>query len=181
LFEDVNRYARALFPEEGLVVALLGRRDFRQRASDLAGSEYLQVIHGLAAGRPFIDLSLERRVQKLCRDAIQNGLINSAHDCSEGGLAVALAECCVPQGVGFTAEPRLPRRWDAAMFGEGQSRIVVALSPERWEELEAMAAVSGVPLLRLGTTGGDRFRWGPLLDLPVGEISDAWRHGLRDA
>ena len=181
LFEDVNRYARSSFPEEGLVVALLGRRDFRQRAYDLAGSEYLQVIHGLTAGRPFIDLSLERRVQKLCRDAIQNGLINSAHDCSEGGLAVALAECCVPQGIGFTAEPLLPRRWDAAMFGEGQSRIVVALSPERWQGLEAMAAGLGVPLLRLGTTGGDRFRWGPLLDLPLGEISEAWHHGLRDA
>ena len=178
LFEDVNRHARSSFPEEGLVVALLGRRDLRPRAADLAGSEYLQAIHGLVAGRPFIDLSLERRVQKLCRSAIQEGVVNSAHDCSEGGLAVALAECCIPQGVGFTAGPLLPRRWDAAMFGEGQSRIVVTLPPEQWQGLEAMAAVLAVPLLQMGTTGGDRFRWGPLLDLPVGEINDAWRHGL---
>ena len=181
LFEDVNRYARSLFAEEGLAVALLGRRDLRQRASDLAGSEYLQVIHGLAAGRPFINLSLERRVQELCRSAVQEGVISSAHDCSEGGLAVALAECCIPKGVGFTATPILPRRWDAAIFGEGQSRIVVTLPPEGWQGLETMAAALEVPILRLGTTGGDRFSWGPLLDLPVGEISDAWRHGLEAA
>ena len=181
LFEDVNRYARSAFPEEGLVVALLGRRDLRQRTSDLAGSEYLQVIHGLTAGRPLINLSLERRVQELCRSAIQEGVISSAHDCSEGGLAVALAECCIPRGVGFTGEARLPRRWDTAMFGEGQSRIVVTLPPEKWPDLETRAVVLGVPLLRLGITGGDRFRWAPLLDLPVGEIGDAWHHGLADA
>ena len=181
LFEDVNRYSRSVFPEEGLMVALLGRRDLRRRASDLAGSEYLQVMHGLVAGRPFIDLALERRVQELCRGAIQEGVISSAHDCSEGGLAVALAECCIPWGVGFTGQAQLPRRWDTAMFGEGQSRIVVTLPPERWPRLEAMAAVSNVPLLRLGTTGGDRFKWAPLLDLPVGEISDAWRQGLGEA
>ena len=180
LLENVNRHARALFSREGLVVALLGRQGLGQRVSDLAGSEYLQAIHGLTAGRPLIHLALERRVQALCRNAIQEGVIASAHDCSEGGLAVALAECCIPRGVGFSGEPPLPRRWDAAMFGEGQSRIVVALPPERWQALAAMAADLNVPVLRLGTTtGGCRFRWGPLLDLPMDEISDAWRRGLR--
>ena len=160
LFEDVNRYAQSSFPEAGLVVVLLGRQDLRQRRSDLAGSEYLQLIHGMVAGRPYIDLSLEQRVQELCRSAIQESVISSAHDCSEGGLAVALAECCIAQGVGFTAGLPLPRRWDAAMFAEGQSRIVVTLPLERRLDLEAMAAELGVPLFRLGTTGGDRFRWG---------------------
>ena len=67
LLEEVSRHARSAFPDGELVVALLGRQDLRQRASDLAGSEYLRAIHGLTAGRPFIDLTLERRVQELCR------------------------------------------------------------------------------------------------------------------
>ena len=181
LIEDVNRRARAHFHEEGMVVGLLGRRDWRQRASDLAGSEYLQVIHGITAGRPFIDLDMERRVQVLCRQAIQEGDVAAAHDCSEGGLAVALAELCIPNGVGFTGEPILPRRWDAALFGEGQSRIVVAVSPDLWPRLQQMAAASETPLMRLGVTGGDRFTWGHLLDLPVQNISDAWSNGLEQA
>ena len=181
LIEDVHNHARAHFPEEGMVVGLLGRRDWRQRASDLAGSEYLQVIHGITAGRPFIDLDLERRVQDLCRKAIQAGIVAAAHDCSEGGLAVALAEMCIPNAMGFTGEPNLPRRWDAALFGEGQSRIVVAAFPDRWPRLQEMAAAAGAPLLRLGVTGSGRFTWGHLLDLPVQDISDTWRNGLERA
>ncbi len=181
LIEDVTRHAQALFPEEGMVVGLLGRRDWRQRASDLAGSEYLQVIHGMTAGRPFIDLDLERRVQELCRRAIQDGLVSCAHDCSEGGLAVALAELCIPNGIGFTGEANLPQRWDSALFGEGQSRIVVAVTPDRWTGLQGMAAAAGTPLLRLGVTGGGRFTWGHWLDLAVEEISDAWGNGLERA
>ena len=67
---------------------------------------------------------------------------------------MALAELCIPNGVGFTGEPILPRRWDAALFGEGQSRIVVAVSPDLWPRLQQMAAASETPLMRLGVTGG---------------------------
>ncbi len=179
LFQDLNRHVQSFFAQEDLVVGLLGR-SLRQRASDLAGSEYLQVIHSRTAGRPVIDLSLEHRVQALCRSAILDGLISSAHDCSDGGLAVTLAECCIPQGVGFTGDALLPRRWDAALFGEGQSRIVVSLPPEQWPALEKMAAGVNVPLQRLGVTGGNRFRWDRLVDLPLPEISDAWSNGLKD-
>ena len=107
--------------------------------------------------------------------------MTSAHDCSEGGLAVALAELCIPNGIGFTGEPILPRRWDAALFGEGQSRIVVAVPHDRWLRLQEVASSAGAPLLRLGVTGGSRFTWGHWLDLPVDEISDAWSNGLEQA
>ena len=181
LLEDAARHARSFFPDDGLVVALLGAARLRPRASHLAGSEYLQVIHDLVAGRPAIDLSLELRVQELCRSAVQHEVLASAHDCSDGGLAVSLAECCISTGVGFQGEAELPRRWDAAMFGEAQSRIVVALLPELWPRLEEMAADIGVPIMRLGRTGGSRFQWGRYVDLSVAEISDTWRHGLERA
>ena len=73
LLEDATRHSRSSFPDAGLVVALLGADVLRSRASQLAGSEYLQVIHGKVAGRPAINLSLESRVQELCRRLVQQG------------------------------------------------------------------------------------------------------------
>ena len=198
LLEDVSSFARSSFPEEGLLVMLLGASDRSIKPSDLAGSEYLQLIHGLVAGRPYIRLGLEKRVQALCRQAVGRGLIASAHDCSDGGLSTALAESCIagtaPSGSGTVTLPtdligfqggqafaRLPRRWDAALFGEGQSRIVVSLAPEHRAGLEQMAAELGVPLMELGVTGGDRFQLGSMLDLPVTAIAEAWGGGLERA
>ncbi|MCH7621614.1 MAG: phosphoribosylformylglycinamidine synthase II, partial [Chloroflexi bacterium] len=136
---------------------------------------------GRVAGRPAIDLALEKRVQGLCRRAIKENIIASAHDCSDGGLAVALAESCIQGAVGFIGALGRSKRWDAALFGERQSRIVVSLSAENWTGLERLTAQMGVPIQELGTTGGDRFRLGRQLDLPLSEISDAWNHGLERA
>ena len=195
LLEDVSLHARSAFPEDGLLVMLLGAADWSITPSDLAGSEYLQLMHGLVAGRPYIRLKLEKQVQTLCRRVIGHGLLASAHDCSDGGLATALAECCMTGAV--TSSPRLtnqligfqgglafshlPARWDAALFGEGQSRIVVSLAPAHRPALEQMATEMGVPLMELGVTGGDRFQLGPALDLPVGAIAEAWGGGLERA
>ena len=183
IIDDVARRTRSAFSQAGLLVGLVGgsSNGWRPRAADLAGSEYLQVVHGRVAGRPRIDLALEKRVQTLCRRAIAEGILASAHDCSDGGLAVALAECCIQGGVGFYGELGLPRRWDAALFGEAQSRIVVSLAREDWRRLEELAAGLNVPLRRLGVTGGNRFRLGPVLDLPLADIDDAWCNGLERA
>ena len=181
LLEDVNARVPSAFPEEGLAVYLLGQSSLRPRASDLAGSEILQVTHQRVAGRPSISLPLEQRVQALCRQAIAQELILSAHDCSEGGLAVALAECAIPTGVGFlgtTVLSRLARRWDCVLFGERQSRIAVTL---RWEDaakLRLIAAEMDVPVLEVGNTGGNRFRLGRYADLLLSEVADAWEGGL---
>ena len=193
IIEDVAKRVGSAFPSEDtaaawsggrnieMVVALLGDHITRPRASDLAGSEYLRVIHGKLAGRPVIVAEYERRLQALCRRAVEEGLLASAHDCSDGGLAVALAESCVRGGVGFSGSSDWPRRWDAALFGERQSRILVSLPQSAWPVLERMGAEYRIPVRRLGTTGGDRFRLGSLLDLPLADIASAWNHGLTDA
>ena len=180
IIDDVARHTRSSFSQEGLLVGLLGgsHNGWKPRAADLAGSEYLQVVHGRVAGRPRIDLALEKRVQALCRQAVAEGILASAHDCSDGGLAVALAECCIQSAIGFRGELDLPRRWDAALFGEAQSRIVVSLAVEAWRHLVELAAGFNVPLRGLGVTGGDRFTLGPALDMPLAGIDDAWSNGL---
>ena len=191
LLEDARQHCQSGFPSDGLTVVLLGANALTARASDLAGSEYLATVHGLVRGRPRIDLRLERRVQEMCRRLIAHGVALSAHDCSDGGLAVALAECAIigasridhgPQ-VGFTAGSELldalPARWDAALFGETNSCILVTVSPERVSDLADMARKADVPVLAVGQTGGARFRLGSLMDLPVSALADAWYGGLK--
>ena len=193
LLEDVRQHCGAGFPEEGLAVILLGADRLTARASDLAGSEYLNTIHGLVKGRPRIDLALERRVQAFCRSLIAEGLAKSAHDCSDGGLAVAVAESCILGDgriggggpVGFVASEELrlnmPRRWDAALFGEAASRILIAVETEHSGGILDAAEAAGVPATILGRTEGDRMRIDGLIDLPVEELAGAWYGGLNSA
>ena len=181
LLEDATKATRSAFAGEGLIVGLLGADTKSVDPHDLAGSEYLQRVHGRVEGSPKIDIDLEKRVQALCRDAIERGLITSAHDCSEGGLAVALAECSIKSGTGFTGDFSVDSRWDVTLFGERQSRIVVGLPEQSWDALARLASDSDVPTVKLGYTGGDRFRFNGLVDLPVSQISEVWNKGLEAA
>ena len=181
LLEDAAKATRSAFAGDGMVVGLLGADTLGTEVNDLAGSEYLQRVHGRVEGSPKIDIFLEKRVQQTCRDAIEQGLVTSAHDCSEGGLAVALAECSIQGGIGFTGDFSVADRWDVTLFGERQSRIVVGLPEDRWDALVGLAADSGVPVAKLGYTGGGRFRLNGQIDLPVSEIAGVWNNGLEAA
>ena len=142
LIPDLKCICGQGWQQEGDLIYLLGS----QALTSLGGSEYLAVIHQQVTGRPApVDLELEKRVQAACRHGIRQGWVRSAHDCSEGGLAVALAEACLSGGRGATlslAPGSL--RWDQALFGEGSSRILVSVDPAQrsaWEAyLEAQLA-----------------------------------------
>jgi len=178
LLEDVERHVASGFRNEGDIVVLLGASEVRGKVSDLAGSEFLECFHNIVAGRPTIDLALESRVQALCRRAIREGIISSAHDCSDGGLGVALAEASIIGGLGFQGDFNIHRRWDSAVFGEAQSRIVVSLTAPNIGHLYKLANEEKVPLVRLGMVIGKRLQMGGVIDLPLGEITDAWRPSL---
>ncbi|MQG27424.1 MAG: phosphoribosylformylglycinamidine synthase subunit PurL [SAR202 cluster bacterium] len=181
LLEDASKATRSAFAAEGLVVGLLGADTSEVESHGLAGSEYLQWVHGRVEGSPRIDIDLEKRVHQVCRSAIGQGLLASAHDCSEGGLAVALAECSIQGDVGFVGDFSIADRWDVILFGEQQSRIIVSLPKEHWDALSRLASGSGVPIVRLGYTGGDRFQLNDQMDLPVSQIADVWNNGLEAA
>ncbi len=181
LLEDAGKRCTSAFSDAGDVVVLIGAGEVESEGAQIGGSSYLQAVHGRVTGRPAIDLDLEARVQRLCRRAIEAGLLKSAHDCADGGLAVSLAESCIAGDVGFKGEFSVQGRWDAALFGEAQSRIVVSLASEALAGFEALASEEGVPWAWLGEVGGESLSLPSLLDVAVGDLRSAWEGGLEEA
>ncbi len=178
LIEDLSQHTTIWFKDEGDVIVLLG-----DMGAELGGSEYLKVRHGLERGMPpEIDLNKAKSVDEACLNAIKAGIIKSAHDLSEGGLAVALAESCLgPEGeVGVSVIKCSSggERPDALLFGESQSRIIVSVSPGDLEKLKAIASEKGVTLSELGRVGGERLVIDGLIDLELSVIREAWEGAL---
>ncbi len=188
ILEDVERRCTPGFKAPGDLVALLG-----ETGPELGGSEYLKVIHGRVAGRlPPLDLRRERAVQEVCWRGIREGLVRAAHDCSDGGLAVALCEMAFAaegQAAGCRIVLDAPLlsaagRLDAALFAESYSRIVVEVAPENLPALRKLAAGHGAPLRVLGEVGGDRVvlhaagHPGALVDLGTAELRRTWREAI---
>lgn len=171
----------------GLTVVLLGPAAPApgEQGAWLGGSEYLLRVHGRLAGdAPPLDLDLERRVQEVCLEAIRRGLASAAHDVSEGGLAVTLAEMAIAGSVGATVDLGAPAdgvRPDVLLFGEAGSRIVLAVAPEHEEELSRLAGEARVPFAAIGKTGGTRLvlRAGRAsVDLPVERLTKVWKEAI---
>jgi phosphoribosylformylglycinamidine synthase len=141
LIPDLDKICGQAWLGEGDIIYLLGLP--LESKVELGASEYLATIHNTVAGKPpRVDFELERCVQKLCREGIRNGWIRSAHDCAEGGLAVALAECCIAGKLGAKINLGLAssnsQRWDEVLFGEGGARIIVSVAPEQQEIWESL-------------------------------------------
>jgi len=175
LLEDASKVLTAWFKEEGDAVYLLG-----ETREDLGGSELLKVVHGRVAGRPpGLDLDAEKRLQALVLEAADAGLLRSAHDASDGGLAVALAECSFrgeTPGLGGRFDLPGSLRPDVLLFSETPSRMIISARDEA--RVRAAAHRHGVPCARLGTVGGDRMALlsgaRVLADLAVRELHHAW-------
>ncbi len=194
VLDDVEKSVGMGFQNAGDTIVLLG-----QCRDELGGSEYLATLHNLEVGvPPHLDLPTELKVQKLTLEAIREGIVVSAHDCSDGGLAIALAESCISGGANMTgigAHIALPAsieysnqiRLDALLFGESQSRIVVSVAPQNLPRLQQLAQKTGVPLAGLGTVGGDNFVVGdnrtgaisPLFDVEVRVLEVAFKGAIR--
>jgi len=177
LLEDIDRFTTQWFKANGDVIVLLGRT-----REELGGSEYLALWHGMVRGAPpWIDLAVEKQVQQVCAAAIAQGIVRSAHDVSDGGLAVALAECCITapeQFRGVVIELQGAIRPDALLFGESQSRIILSLRRQHLPELRDLAAADDVPLTVLGEVRGRQLVISPLIDLSLDELSRVWSAAL---
>ena len=154
----------------------------------LGGSRYLKVCHGLKVGPPpCVDLAYEIKIQNPVRTLIREGVVKSAHDCSEGGLAVALAECCFNPEKLFGAEIDLnagDTPATAVLFNESQSRIVISVAPENLRVTMSMLQQGEIPFQQLGRVGGDQLRihiGGEEFSWPVADLYDDWWNAIRRA
>jgi phosphoribosylformylglycinamidine synthase II len=166
ILDDVDRMMTLDFKNEGDRIYLIGRS-----RNDLGSSEYLRRVHGVEESPcPHFDLEEEYFIQNVVKQAIRDGLLESAHDLSEGGLFVALLEAALPRGLGFELEAApAGLRPDAWLFGEAQGRISVSVRPDRAEALERFLRSENAPFERLGTVAGQTVRidgqdWGPVSD-----------------
>ncbi|MGB9790391.1 MAG: phosphoribosylformylglycinamidine synthase subunit PurL [Thermotoga caldifontis] len=178
LIEDVSKVCSASFKKPGDVIVLLGPIE-----AGIHLCEYTRTIHKLEdLPAPTIDLDLEKRVQRCCLTAIKKGLLSSAHDVSEGGLAIALAESCILGNMGAECEIRTSTRTDFLLFGEEQSRILVSLPQENLEKLAELAEAENVPFTVLGRVGGReltiKVNGRKIIDQPVRKLREIYEGSL---
>ena len=214
LIDDEKHITTQWFKDEGDVIILVGavaggddpgreepgdtkKAEVNALGYSLGGSRYLKVCHGLKIGPPpHVDLTHEIKVQNAVRDLIREGLVQSAHDCSEGGLAVTLAECCfnperlfgaeisVARASGLRGEEDRKRDACATLFNESQSRIVISVRPENLDNAIAMLRECEVPFQQLGRVASeelrirlneDEFTW------RIADLYDDWFNAIRHA
>ncbi|MGO8929872.1 MAG: phosphoribosylformylglycinamidine synthase subunit PurL [Limisphaerales bacterium] len=203
LIEKPEHITTQWFNDEGDAIILLGDAvDASDSLRGLGGSAYLQRIHGLKAGTPpRCDLEKEKALHLALRALIHSGAVKSAHDCSEGGLAVALAESCLSQQIARetprligaqidltslagTPESTLPLRQDALLFGEAQGRVVISVAAVNAGKVLAQAKILGITATRIGTVGGGTLQIkapGATLSCDLHELHDLWWNAIARA
>jgi phosphoribosylformylglycinamidine synthase len=175
---DLSHVCRQGFGAPGDSIVLLG-----DCTDELGGSVYVRLTTGRTAGcAPILDLERERLVQSVCLSGITDGIIRSAHDVSEGGLAVTLAESCIAGDIGACVSLPEDVRLDALLFGEAPSRIVVSVAPDDLRTLLELARKADIPATLLGHVAGSdliiEVGGEPLVRAPVAELAATWRGAL---
>jgi phosphoribosylformylglycinamidine synthase subunit PurL len=186
ILEDVNRHATPAFKREGDMVVVIGSGS----PLTLAGSDYLQIVHGRVAGKPpNSDLISEKEVADLLCSMVRSGLVDTVHDISGGGEIVAVTEMALAGGVGIEyTDGEFERkiagqgggRTDVALFGEEFGAFVVAVPWERWAAFQA-AVPGNIGYDQIGTVGGDRLTIPGLIDLGLDELRKAYDGDLFEA
>ncbi len=179
LIEDLKYVTTANFKSPGDLIILLG-----ENTDEIGGSEYLAWIYGEVKGdAPRLDLELEKAIQRTCLDGIRQGLIKSAHDVSDGGIAVALAECCIVDkenmlGCEVKLEDKI--RPDFLLFGEGQSRIIVTIEEKNLDKFKRICDGNKIPYSVIGVvTAGKKFKINDLIEVDVEKIADVYYNTIK--
>ena len=179
IVENLKDITPSAFQDEGDLVYVIGTT-----FGEIGGSEYLKVVHGKVAGLPpEVDLLLEKRTQDAVLSAIQKGLLKSAHDVSDGGLVVALAECCITdreKTYGLKASIYSALRSDFLCFSESQSRFVLSVSPVNKQILEEHFMAADIPVHLVGQVGGKIFQFNDWITIMVDELASLYFNTLPD-
>ncbi len=178
LIENTDTHITQWFKHEGDLIVLLG-----ETKEEIGGSEYLKQIHGKVSGRPpELNLDMELKLIEALLKASEKGILNSAHDISEGGLAVAICESCFtpkgPVGVEITV-PHLIRK-DAILFSETQGRAIVSLNDKNLNKLKELIEELDLPMEIIGRVKGTRLLIEDLIDIPISNAHNKWAQGFEN-
>jgi phosphoribosylformylglycinamidine synthase II len=178
LIHDIDHITTQGFKADGDVIFLLG-----ETKAELGGSEFQYAVHGVTEGRPpQIDLDVEKTLQDGVLSAIQQGLVASAHDLSDGGLAVAVAESCISGGRGAKVDFATSLRADIGLFSESQSRILLSAKPDKAAALQSHLEKSGIPVQQLGTVQGNELNISvnskPVVLASVEQLEKVWKDAI---
>ncbi|MFZ1682604.1 MAG: phosphoribosylformylglycinamidine synthase subunit PurL [Candidatus Zixiibacteriota bacterium] len=173
LVEHIDHITTQWFKNDGDLIFLIG-----ENKEELGGSEYLHTIHGQTRGAvPQMDLVFEKKMQQALLGAIQAGLVKSAHDVSDGGLAISLAECCISNREnqhGASVKLNDTLRADALLFGETQSRVLITCAANMGKAIEDWFKTKNVPAVKIGTVGGDRLKINDLVDVEIAKLAETF-------
>lgn len=179
LIQDIRKIVDHAFQAVGHHILLLGESLSSVHDESLDGSEYRTWFYkNEGTHLPHFDIELEKRVQKIVRQFIFDECIYSAHDCSEGGLAMALLESSFGKGIGAHIEYKKSIRTDSLLFGESSSRIIVTTSPKRLPLIEEKCKLQKIPYAIIGKTIPDRFIFNDFFNVEVKELKNKWEHTL---
>jgi len=173
LIKKLENITTAEFKNDGDLIYLLGE-DYEE----IGGSEFLKVIHNQVAGNiPKLDLQTEKDLQKLVLSLIENGLIKSAHDVSDGGILVAVAECCIinqEKPIGATVNIPVKTRKDFSFFSESQSRIIVSVDKSKKESFETLTSKFFTPYNYIGETGGKNLKINEEINFSLDQLMELY-------
>lgn len=180
LIDDTKYVITQGFKNPGDIIILLGKTK-----EELGGSEYLSLIYGIENGMPpSIDLAAEKKLHEVILNANREDAIRSAHDCSEGGIAVAIAESCISGGLGAEIDFRFKisdLRKDALLFGESASRVIISTPENRVPDIKKIAEKHNLPYYLIGRVGGSKLRINDLIYIDLKEMEDIYRNSIRRA
>lgn len=176
LIDDVSKTCSSNFKDDNDLILIAG-----DTTNEIGGSEYLKVIHNIVAGPPpVLNLKKEKALQDFLLDAIKNGLLKSCHDCSDGGLAVCIAESCILGNIGADVDLNINPilQPSVSLFSETQSRAVMSIDEKNVAAFNSLAEQYGVPVYMLGRVGGSNLKIDDIINIKVETINVAWRNSI---
>ncbi|MCL4510305.1 MAG: phosphoribosylformylglycinamidine synthase subunit PurL [Bacteroidetes bacterium] len=177
IIEDASKAVRSSFRKEGDLIAVIGLE-----RNEMGGSEYLKIIHNVVSGKiPPVDYDYERHLHEFLQSAAQADSINSAHDISEGGLAVTLAECCIMDQenmIGAKVALDFSARKDFVLFGEGGGRVIISFDPDKSDAVLSLAKSKSLTIEIIGAVSGENLQINDTVNVTLKELSSIYYSAL---
>ena len=180
LIDDFQNCISSSFKKEKDLIIALGNDVFGDNPKYLAGSEYQKLFHKQLSGKPSLNIDFEKQLQKVIRKLINSCLIKSAHDCTSGGLAVTISECCALGDLGAEIDMPITSNWEIPLFGENKSTIILSASLKNYKKIEEVCLSHSIPCKKIGIVSSDKLIIKDVLEITLKEIVDSWTSGLEN-